>query len=227
MTIGKARIKEISIVALSSLALLAGGCTNPPIDQRAAEEAKKADSQQAASGPDVKPTTSATITVDVVVVDEARESSLLDQVMQGVNDIYRQCNIAVSYKPQSVSLPPTQIIDRETRIKMVDQYKGEQAALFLVPRTAEADVAFAYIPSRGTPLASSIWMTERVSEDCLPWIAAHEIGHVLLDSGRHSNGSSNVMSNGCTVNNWSNSASSPRWTIKQCLALHRSPFLKP
>jgi len=133
----------------------------------------------------------------------------------------------VTYEPQSVSLPPAQIIDRETRIKMVDQYKREQTILFFVPRTAEADVAFAYIPSRGTPLASSIWLTERVSEACLPWIAAHEIGHVLLDSGKHSNGSSNVMSNGCTANNWSNSALSPRWTIQQCLTLHRSPFLKP
>jgi len=94
-----------------------------------------------------------------------------------------------------------------------------------VSGTAEEDVAFAHLPSLNSPSASTIWITERVNERCLAWIAAHEIGHVLLDSGKHSNGTVNVMSNGCTVSNWSNSIKTPGWTTEQCSALHQSPFL--
>ena len=212
-------------IALSTAVVLVASCVNPHTSQPAADETTQTVSDDREATLADKQASTASTEVNVLIIDEARDSNLLDQVMQGVNNIYQQCGISVSYQSQQVDLTAKQVIDRQTRTSLVEQYKDDLITLFFVPRTAEADVAYAYIPSRGTPLASSIWITERVQEACLPWIAAHEIGHVLLDSGKHSNGSSYVMSNGCTVNNWSNSAASPKWTVEQCLTLRQSPFI--
>lgn len=225
MNIGEIRIRNPAMTMVLAVTLLNVGCANPGTDQQATAETRQTNTQESEVGD--KQLASATIAVDVIIIDKARDSNLLDQVMQGVNDIYQQCQIAVTFEAQSVDLTAGQVIDKETRTNLADEYNAELATLFFVSRTAEADVGFAYLPSGEAPLASSIWVTERVSEACLPWVAAHEIGHVLLDSGKHSNGLSNVMSNGCTANNWSNSAASPKWTIKQCLALHQSPFIVP
>ena len=219
------KVPNIAIFLVLPVVLLSSSCINPKTNQQATSEKTQTVSEERQAGLAQQQNTTASIEVNAIIIDDAREASLLDQVMQGVNRIYQQCGISVSYQSQQVDLTAEQVIDRQTRTSLVEQYKDELITLFFVPRTAEADVAYAYIPSRGTPLASSIWITERVQEACLPWIAAHEIGHVLLDSAKHSNGSSYVMSNGCTVNNWSNSAASPKWKVEQCLTLRQSPFI--
>ena len=219
------KIPSIAIFLALSVVLLSSSCINPKTNQPATSKKTQALSEGFEAGLSDKQNTTASIEVNTIIIDDAREANLLDQVMQGVDSIYQQCGISVTYQSQQVDSTAEQVIDRQTRTSLVGQYKNDLITLFFVPRTAEADVAYAYIPSRGTPLASSIWITERVQEACLPWIAAHEIGHVLLDSGKHSNGSSYVMSNGCTVNNWSNSAASPKWKVEQCLTLRQSPFI--
>ena len=219
------KVPTIAIFLALSVVLLSSSCINPKTNQPATSKKTQTVSEAREADLVEQQNTTASIKVNAIIIDDARKPNLLDQVMQGVNNIYQQCGISVSYQSQQVDLTAEQVIDRQTRTSLVGQYKDDLITLFFVPRTAEADVAYAYIPSRGTPLASSIWITERVQEACLPWIAAHEIGHVLLDSGKHSNGSSYVMSNGCTVNNWSNSAASPKWKVEQCLTLRQSPFI--
>ena len=169
--------------------------------------------------------TPASLMIDVGIVRQAREADVLQTVFSGVNEIYQQCQISVSFDTQNIDIPENDIIDRDRRINLVEQNKDDFPTVFYVAGTAEADVAYAYLPSFDSPLASSIWVTDRVNEACLAWITAHEIGHVLLDSATHSNGSRNVMSTGCKIGNWSNSFTKPRWTAVQCAALHQSPFV--
>jgi len=218
------KIHLLAIFTLLSAALTINGCINPQISEVSNDKKRQAEGnpQELENADSLLP--SAKLTVKLFNTNEARNPDLLEQVIQGVNDIYQQCRISVLFETQNMELATTQIIDRETRINLAEQYKDGKPSLFYVPRTAELDVAFAYLPSLISPLASSIWITERVSEGCLPWITAHEIGHVLLDSGKHSNGSVNVMSNGCTENNWSD-VITPRWTSAQCAVLHQSTYL--
>ena len=212
------------VVVLAIAVAIMTGCVNSKSEKKIENEQKQTVSDKPGVAEIFDKTGS--LKVDVINVNEARNSTLLREVLSEVNSIYRQCRIEVLFDTKITSLAEGQTIDSEARSKLAQRYKEVQPTMFFVPGTAEADVAFAHLPSLNSPAASTIWITERVSEGCLGWIAAHEIGHVLLNSGKHSNGSVNVMSNGCTITNWSNSIKTPEWTTEQCIALHQSPFLE-
>ena len=212
------------VVVVALVMVLLSGCVNPGQEQNIETELRQTDTDQ--SEVVAGPNKTASLKVDVINVNEARNSTLLREVLSEVNNIYRQCRIEVLFDTKITSLAEGRTIDSEARSKLAQRYKEVQPAMFFVPGTAEADVAFAHLPSLNSPAASTIWITDRVNEGCLGWIAAHEIGHVLLNSGKHSNGSVNVMSNGCTISNWSNSIKIPEWRTEQCIALHQSPFLE-
>jgi len=210
-------------LAMAAATLLASGCVNPETSQQSTQEFKQTNSVSTDNSNDL--TETASITVDVINVNEARESDLLREVMSEVNDIYQQCRITMTFNTQNTALASEQSIDSEIRSTMAQQFKKTSPTIFFVQRTIEEDVAYAHLPSLNLPVASTIWITDRVNEGCLAWITAHEIGHVLLDSGKHSSGRVNVMSTGCTLNNWNSGTSAPIWTTEQCSALHLSPFL--
>ena len=209
-------------VSMALVTLLVCGCVNPETNQQSTKELKQENAVSADNAN--SPAAEASLKVDVVILNEAREPALLREVMAGVNNIYRQCRIAMTFDTKNTTLAPEQTIDSDTRTTLAQQFKKTAPTIFFVKRTAEDDVAYAHLPSLDIPPASTIWITERVNERCLAWITAHELGHVLLDSGRHSNGTVNVMSNACTLTNWNNSTALPEWTPAQCTALHQSPF---
>lgn len=167
----------------------------------------------------------ASLSINVGIVDDAREMDLVSSVLSGVKEIYDQCQISVAFHTVNIELEEKSVIDAKMQTRLVSEYKAESPAVFFVSGTAEEDVAFAYLPSLDSSLASSMWVTNRVSERCLTWITAHEIGHVLLDNAQHSGRAFNVMSTGCKLGNWNNNSVSPRWMPGQCVALRRSPFL--
>lgn len=214
-----------SFFPLIAVALLLNGCVNTGVDEDGAEESN----QRSPIRPDItnKERPTASLKVNVGIIHEARELDLINEVWSSVNDIYRQCDIAVSVDTQNVELAATRVIDRETRIQLSEDNKNASPTVFYVPSTNEADIAFAYLPSYDSPLASTSWISNRVSERCLAWITAHELGHVLLNSGSHSNGSFNVMSRGCKLGNWNNQEANPKWSAEQCSALRGSPFINP
>lgn len=211
--------------ALVAFTLLLGGC----VDHRVNEGGVEYLEQSNQSRPDTINIERATLSlkVNVGIIRDARESSLLNEVWTGVNDIYQQCDISVSFDTQTTGFEVERIIDRENRIQLSKKYKNESPTVFFVPNTAEVDVAFSYLPSYDSPLASTFWITDRVSERCLVWITAHELGHVLLDSAKHSNVSINVMSKHCKVGNWNNQLAKPKWNAEQCSALRISSFFVP
>lgn len=214
--------KCYAIVAIA--VVLTNGCVNSSPQQNSEAELTQTVADQ--SDTTDRSDNSASLKVDVVVVNAARDSTLLRKVMSEVKNIYQQCRIEFQFATRNTTLATEKTIDSETRSMLAQQYKKALPTIFFVSRTAEADVAFAHLPSLDSPSASTIWITERVNEGCLAWITAHEIGHVLLNNGKHSNGTGNVMSNGCTLSNWNNGAASPVWTTEQCSALHQSPSLK-
>ena len=203
----------IHILFLAVLVPILISCSNAQIASNRSDETVIAKHEPAA------------IRVNVGIVQGARDSKLLTEVQSGVNNIYQQCNLSVSFDTHVVDLEEDRGIDREARIELAERQDKKVPNIFYVTQTTEQDVAFAYLPSLNSSLSSTIWITDRVNEKCLAWITAHEIGHVLLNSALHSNGSKNVMSTGCKVGNWSNSFVNPRWTPAQCVALHQSPFI--
>ncbi len=224
MSIVICALRSRCCVALTVL-LLAGGCVNPvpePQESPSVNKVKSSAIDYSNTGSEVTQTKA--LEVDVVIVNAARDMTLIGEVLSGVNDIYQQCQITMQFDTKKTTLTPEQLINSNVRSTLAQQYKKTSPTIFIVPRTSEADVAFAHLPSLNSPAASTIWITERVNERCLSWITAHELGHVLLNSGKHSNGRVNVMSTGCTVSNWNNNAATPRWTTAQCTALHQSPF---
>lgn len=100
-------------------------------------------------------------------------------------------------------------------------------ALFVIPATAEQDVAFSYLPSLNRRVAAASWLTDRVSDRCFVWIMAHELGHVIFDHAEHSCGSNNIMSVACKRKNWGSRRISPDWTDEQCIELRNSMSVAP
>ena len=209
--------------SLTLLTLILVGCVYSEIEQSSTVKPE----QSTSDGPNALTSkkSSAKLTVDVGVVHNARELTLLKNVFSGVNEIYQQCQIDVSFDTKTIELGSGVEITSEAQLRLAEQYKNESPVMFFVPATDEVDVAFAYLPSLDFAFSSTIWITNRVSEGCLPWIAAHELGHVLLDSAQHSRMSENVMSVGCKIGNWNNRVVIPKWTDTQCAALNQSPFL--
>ena len=198
----------LALLALS--VILTSSCVKPTENERGVTATQtKPEQPNVATG--VNKT--ASLQVNVVNVDKARNSNLVKQVLSGVNELYQRCRIAVQFNNTDTTLAPENSVNSKTRLKLAEKYKNESPTVFFVSHTTEADVAFAYLPSLNTQSASTIWITDRVNERCLTWITAHELGHVLLNNGKHHNGTTNVMSNGCTLNNWNNAAA-PIFCIK-------------
>ena len=203
--------------------ILASACSNPVTEQPNIKNSKPTEVININTLPSINETK--TLKVNVVAINGARESTLLKQVLSRVDELYQRCRITLQFDTKEIDLAAESVIDSDTRSQLAGKYKNSMPTIFFVSKTAENDVAFAYLPRLNTTSSSTVWITDRVSENCLTWISAHELGHVLLNNGKHSNGSVNVMSNGCTLNNWNNSAAAPTWTAEQCSALHLSPFL--
>jgi len=170
-----------------------------------------------------KPTQkNAGLQVEVVIAGDAREEKFVEEAMSKVADIYAQCDTALSttlhYEPEELSNG----INTTQRYELTRKYTPadtiiRQPTVFVVNSTAERDVAFSYLPSLARDISGTAWITDRVSEQCFAWIVAHEIGHVILDNGKHHPRKRNVMNARCSSrSNYNRSRSLPTWTDEQC-----------
>ena len=116
------KVPTIAILLALSVVLLSSSCINPKTNQPATSKKTQALSEGREAGLAEQQNTTASIEVNAIIIDDAREANLLDQVMQGVNSIYQQCGISVSYQSQQVDLTAEQVIDRQTRTSLVEQY---------------------------------------------------------------------------------------------------------
>lgn len=177
--------------------------------------------------PEARQSNDRLLEVEIVVVDEARSINFVKSAITAASMLFEKCQITLKASLRAVVLAPGTSINRETQDHLVANYALQKPALFVVPSTAERDVAFSYLPSLGGGVAGTSWITSRVSDRCFVWIMAHELGHVMFNHAKHSAGFSNIMSVACKQTNWGRRQIAPDWTHEQCIDLRRSNTVKP
>ena len=160
--------------------------------------------------------------VNIHVVNKARSIQFMSAATTAVSALFEKCQITLLTTVRSAALAPDTPINRKTRDRLVAKYAPVKPALFVIPSTAELDVAFSYLPSLNAGVAGTSWLTDRVSDRCFVWIMAHELGHVIFDHAKHSAGFSNIMSAVCKQKNWGSRQIAPDWTDEQCVELRGS-----
>ena len=160
--------------------------------------------------------------VKIFVVNQARNIDFVKTAVRAANSLFEKCQITLNATIDSIALAPDTSIDREARDQIVAQYGRQKPALFVIPATAERDVAFTYLPSLDSGVAATSWLTDRVSDRCFVWIMVHELGHVILDHRGHNAGFNNIMSVACKHKNWGSRRIAPDWTDEQCVELRHS-----
>ncbi len=219
----------LRICVLLVLSLLLSSCASNSADLDTVQQIQKAQESNAgdvAADPVLNDSSDKLLEVKVFVVDDARSLSFVSTAVTAVEALFRKCQITLSATISSIELAPDTSIDEEARDHIVAQYGVHKPALFVIPATAEQDVAFSYLPSLIRGVAATSWLTERVSDRCFVWIMAHELGHVIFDHAKHSSGSSNIMSVACKQKNWGSRRISPDWTDEQCIELRDSKSIR-
>ena len=166
------------------------------------------------------------LSTTVFVVDQASSISLVEAAVASVVRIYRKCQIELQATITTLTSVSDSVINEDRRYALAREHATEKPSLFLVSDTNEHEVAYSYLPALKKHVSSTAWLTSRISDDCLAWIMAHELGHILMNSGVHSAGSKNVMSNNCTSSNWNSIKLEPNWTPDQCVSLRGSEFVR-
>ena len=159
--------------------------------------------------------------VDLTVLGDARDRSRIDQGVAQAKVIFSQCRIALKVNTTTLPDTVTSDITSRQRYELTRSHVDRKPAIFIVNSTVERDVAYSYLPSIQREVSGTAWLTNRVSDRCLGWIMAHEVGHILMDNSIHHSDRNNVMNAQCSVNNYSAASTLPRWTEDQCSLMVR------
>ena len=160
--------------------------------------------------------------VKIFVVNQARSIEFLKTAITAASSLFEKCQITLKARISSITIAEEASIDEKTRNQVAVQYSQYKPAVFVIPATAEQDVAFSYLPSLNRGVAATSWVTDRVSDRCFVWIMVHELGHIMFDHPKHSAGSNNIMSVACKQTNWGSRRIAPDWTDQQCHDLRQS-----
>jgi len=167
-----------------------------------------------------------TLPVNVTIVGNARDRQFVSGAMDDVAEIYAQCNISLNLKVNEAEDKNAIDINVSERYALTSRYARTDTqtrvwpSVFIVNSTAERDVAFSYLPSLERDVAGTAWISDRASEACFAWIVAHEMGHIILDSGVHHTDTRNVMNARCSNNNnFNRSSTPPHWSDTQCAVM--------
>lgn len=161
----------------------------------------------------------ADVAYPVAVLDSANwRSSEVKRALEEVEAIFGQCGVTVVGGPVYRIEAPAAFteLDDERQYRLLAPLPATRPLAVLVDRTVARDVAYAYRLSAPVASRGTAWITRSGHPACLGRSLAHELGHILLDSARHSPDRDNLMFHSCTASNVAGSRPGTRLSERQC-----------
>lgn len=148
----------------------------------------------------------------------------IERAVGEVERIFAQCGTTVTAGPRYRLQAPADYreLDEPMQARLLERLPAARPIVLLVDRTVDGDVAYSYLPSAPVASRGSAWITRHSDPACLGPLLAHELGHILLDSERHSDDRDNLMFHSCTVANVAGTHPGTNLTEAQCARL-RAP----
>lgn len=161
----------------------------------------------------------AAITYPLAVLDSAGWGR--DRILRAVHeveDIFGQCGVVVTAEPVYRLKAPSRYrkLDPFMQARILSRLPSTRPIALLVDQTTDRDVAYSYLDSAPTASRGSAWVTRNGHPACTGVLLAHELGHILLNSARHSDDPDNLMSHTCTVSNVAGFRPVARLSGSQC-----------
>lgn len=145
----------------------------------------------------------------------------VDGAVRRVEAVFAGCGVTVLPRAVYWLDAPASFaeLDEPMQTRLLATLPSTRPIALLVDRTTDRDVAYSYLPSAPVATRGTAWVTRNSHPACLAPLLAHELGHVLLDTPRHSNDPDNLMSPICTVSNLAGDRPGTRLNESQCAIL--------
>lgn len=115
-----------------------------------------------------------------------------------------------------------QELDETEQAGLLAPLGDRRPAVMFVNRTTDRDIAYSYLNESPVVSRGTAWITREGNPSCAGPLLAHELGHILLSSSRHSDNPENLMSYGCVSTNITGSRPNTALTDSQCKRLRES-----
>lgn len=164
----------------------------------------------------------ADIVYPLAVLDSAGwDAGQVKRAIREVEGIFGQCGIIVAAGSVYRLEVPREFreLDESMQARLLAELPPTRPIALLVDRTAGRDIAYSYLMSAPTKSRGTAWVTRNSHPACLGPLLAHELGHILLDSERHSGDRDNLMFHTCSVSNVAGSRPGTGLTDAQCKVL--------
>lgn len=161
----------------------------------------------------------AAITYPLAVLDSAGwDRGRILRAVHEVEDIFGQCGVVVTADPVYRLKVTSQYgkLDPSMQARILSKLPSTRPIALLVDQTTDRDVAYSYLDSAPTASRGSAWVTRNGHPACSGVLLAHELGHILLKTARHSDDPDNLMSHTCTVSNLAGFRPAARLSGSQC-----------
>lgn len=124
----------------------------------------------------------------------------LERAIQEVEAIFAQCGVVVTAGTVYRLEVPDDFreLDESEQARLLAALPTSRPVVLLVDRTTDHDVAYSYLKSAPVASRGTAWVTRNSEPACLAALLAHELGHILLNTARHSDDPDNLMSHTCT-----------------------------
>lgn len=145
----------------------------------------------------------------------------IELAVRQVEEIFGQCGVTVTAETVYMVSAPEDFLelDEPMQARLLAAIPETRPAALLVGRTTDQDTAYSYLASAPVASRATGWVTRAARPACLGVLLAHELGHILLDTARHSTDPDNLMSHTCTISNVRGSAAGARLSAAQCRKL--------
>lgn len=161
----------------------------------------------------------ADVAYPLVVLESAGwNTGQVERAIREIEDIFAQCGIIVAAGSVHRVEAPREFreLDESLQARLLAELPPTRPMALLVDRTADRDVAYSYLMSAPTGSRGTAWVTRNGHPACLGPQLAHELGHILLDSERHSADRDNLMFHTCSVSNIAGARPGTDLTEAQC-----------
>lgn len=165
-----------------------------------------------------------TIVYDLAIVQEAGwRKQTVAQAVDQVEAIFEQCGVRVAAESVHWLEIPVDLhaLEESAQQSLLAVLPQRRPMALFVNRTTEGDSAYSYLASAPVATRGTAWLTRNSHPACVGALLAHELGHILLDTARHSSNPGNLMSHTCTVSNVAGFRPGTNLTRSQCDTLRR------
>ena len=127
----------------------------------------------------------------------------IENAIKQARMIFDQCRVVVDVRAiywlkTAVEFDRLQETHQAEILSVLPHYRP---VIGFIKDSRDNDVAYSYLQSAPVPSRGTAWITRAGDPGCVGTIVAHELGHILLDTARHSAGGGNLMSYTCVHSN--------------------------